>query len=135
MNLIEQLRRDEGVRNKIYMDSRGIPSIGVGRNLTDVGLSDVEVDFLLANDITRVQAQLWPFAWYQGLDDVRKGAIENMCFNLGLGGLLHFPHMLSALAKQDWALVAQEMANSEWARQVGARAARLEQQILTGAWT
>lgn len=134
MDLVEQLRRDEGVRAKPYTDTVGKLTIGVGRNLTDVGISDTEVNFLLTNDIARVQAQLEPFAWYQALDDVRKGAIENMAFNLGIGGLLHFPHMLAALQKQDWVAAADEMANSEWAKQVGDRARRLEQQILTGQW-
>ena len=134
MTLIDQLRRDEGVRSTVYLDSRGIPTIGVGRNLRDVGLSDPEVDFLLANDIQRAEDGLSGFAWYQGLDDVRKGAVTNMAFNLGVAGLLHFPHMIAALAKQDWSGAAAEMVNSDWAKQVGARATRLEQQILTGEW-
>jgi len=134
VTLIDQLRRDEGVRSTVYLDSRGIPTIGVGRNLRDVGLSDPEVDFLLANDIQRAEDGLSGFAWYQGLDDVRKGAVTNMAFNLGVAGLLHFPHMIAALAKQDWSGAAAEMVNSDWAKQVGARATRLEQQILTGEW-
>jgi lysozyme len=134
VNLIEQLRRDEGVRTTVYLDSVGIPTIGVGRNLRDVGLSDSEVDFLLANDIQRAEDGLSGFAWYQGLDEVRKAAVTNMAFNLGVSGLLHFPHFIAALAKQDWTTAAAEMANSAWAGQVGARAKRLEQQILTGEW-
>jgi lysozyme len=135
LNLIDQLKRDEGVRSTVYLDSRGIPSIGVGRNLRDVGLSDSEVDFLLANDIQRAENGLSGFAWYQGLDDIRKAAVTNMAFNLGVAGLLHFPHMIAALTKQDWVTAASEMSNSEWAQQVGDRATRLEHQILTGEWT
>ena len=134
MNLDAQLMRDEGSRNFPYVDSVGKTTIGVGRNLTDVGLSSDEIAYLLLNDIQKVKAQLAPFAWYQSLDEVRKGAIENMTFNIGIGSLLHFPHMISALAKQDWVTAAEEMANSTWAQQVGARAARLQLQIRTGVW-
>lgn len=134
MDLLFQLRRDEGVRYRPYLDSRGLTTIGVGRCLDKNPLSDTEVDFLLANDVARVQAELAPFAWYQGLDEVRKGAVENLAFNLGLGGLLHFPKFLAALAKQDWVTAASELANSQWALQVGERATRLEQQVATGAW-
>lgn len=134
MDLVDQLRRDEGVRNKVYNDSRGIPTIGVGRDLRDVGLTDEEVDHLLLNDIGRVRAQLAQFVWYTELDGVRQGAIENMAFNLGVNGLLHFPHFLAALARQDWTTAAAEMANSVWAQEVGDRATRLEQQIATGVW-
>jgi|SRR6267154_1816253 len=134
MNLIDQLKRDEGLRLKPYTDTAGKLTIGVGRNLTDVGIYDEEADFLLVRDIARIQGQLSAFAWYQRLDEVRKGAIENMAFNLGLHGLLGFPHFLSAVAKQDWITAASELANSVWARQVGDRATRLEQQIVNGEW-
>ena len=49
--LIDQLRIHEGVEKTVYNDSEGIPTIGVGRNLRDRGLSDDEIDYLLSNDI------------------------------------------------------------------------------------
>ena len=49
--LTDQLRFHEGVRNKVYKDHLGIETIGVGRNLVDRGLSDHEINVLLANDI------------------------------------------------------------------------------------
>jgi lysozyme len=134
MNLVEQLARDEGRRARMYQDTVGKWTAGVGRNLSDVPFSDDEIDLMLANDIERVRTQLAPFAWYQALDEIRKGAVENMCFNLGVHGLLGFPHMLAALAAQDWVRAANEMANSVWATQVGERAIRLQQQITTGEW-
>ena len=33
--LISQLKVHEGVRNKVYLDTEGIETIGVGRNLKD----------------------------------------------------------------------------------------------------
>jgi lysozyme len=134
LNIDEQLLRDEGYRTTVYADSRGIPTIGVGRNLRDVGLSASEVQFLLDNDIKKVQTALQPFAWYAGLDSVRQGAIQNMAFNLGVEGLLHFPHFIAYLARQDWQSAANELQNSLWYSQVGDRAKRLQEQILTGIW-
>lgn len=134
MDLVEQLRRDEGVRYKPYRDIVGKLTIGVGRNLDDVGLSDDEVDYLLANDIKRAQKGLSSYSWYIALDPIRQAAVTNLAFNLGLHGLLGFPHFLSAIAKQDWPIAAAELANSVWAKQVGDRATRIEQQIATGEW-
>ncbi len=51
--LIEILRRHEGVKNTLYKCTSDKWTIGVGRNLEDVGLSDDEIDFLLQNDIER----------------------------------------------------------------------------------
>lgn len=39
----QQLTVDEGVRARVYSDTIGIPTIGVGRNLRDVGLSQDEI--------------------------------------------------------------------------------------------
>jgi len=134
MNLEEQLKRDEATRNKVYFDSIGIPTIGVGRNLRDVGLSDTEIDFLLDNDIKRVRSELSSLDWYRDLDEVRRGAIENMCFNMGLATLLQFTNTIKYLMDKDWQNAHDNMLKSLWARQVGIRAERLAKQILVGEW-
>jgi len=134
MTLEEQLRRDEGVRNKPYVDTVGKITIGSGRNLTDVGLSDDEITYLLQNDIRRVQGQLAGYDWYSKLDEVRQAAVANLCFNVGLGSLLHFPTMLHCLSVQDWKGAAAAALDSQWAKQVGLRANRIADQIETGTW-
>lgn len=134
MDLAEQLTRDEGSRSHAYLDTVGKVSVGVGRNLTDVGLSESEIQTLLANDIAKVRAQLAGYAWYQGLDPIRQGAIENMCFNIGLGGILHFPTMIHCLTVKDWQGASDAMLDSVWSKQVGARAFRLARQVLSGEW-
>jgi lysozyme len=58
MDLIEQLRRDEGVRLHPYTDTVGKLTIGVGRNLADMGISDAEATVLLQNDIDRTTVEL-----------------------------------------------------------------------------
>jgi lysozyme len=131
MDILSQLRRDEGVRYGLYKDSLGIDTFGTGFTFP---IDDAENDFILANRIAKVQAQLAPYQWYSQLDTVRRGAVENLCYNVGLNGLLHFVHFIAALARQDWITAKSELANSLWAQQVGARAERLEQQILTGEW-
>ena len=134
MNLIDQLKRDEGVRLKPYLDTAGKWTIGVGHDLTDVGITEGEAEYLLANDIKRAQDALAQFAWYTGLDPIRQAAVTNLAFNLGIVGLLHFPHFLAAIARANWASAAAELADSVWANQVGERARRIEQQILLGDW-
>lgn len=133
--LIGQLQRHEGVRLKPYTDTVGKLTIGVGRNLTDRGLSHDEVDVLLANDIEIAQRDCErTFSWFASLDSVRQCAIVNLCFNLGLTRLLTFQHALSAMAMEDYALAAEEFFDSKWARQVGQRAVEVTEQIRTGEW-
>lgn len=135
LNVTDQLRRDEGVRNFPYTDTVGKVTIGVGRNLTNVGLSDSEVNDLLANDINRVTGLLHQgLPWFPTLDIVRQGVLINMGFNLGVHGLLGFHDTLSFMSKSDWIGAATAMLDSTWARQVGARSQRLADQLKTGEW-
>ena len=52
------LRRHEGVRLKPYRDTVGKLTIGVGRNLDDVGITPDEATVLLRTDIDRTAAGL-----------------------------------------------------------------------------
>jgi lysozyme len=133
MTLEEQLIRDEALRLKPYKDSVGKLTIGVGRNLDDVGISQQEAMDLLANDIDNASAQLRTrLPWTISLDEVRRAALVNMAFNLGIGGLMQFHHFLAALEAGNYKLAASEMLESLWAKQVGPRAHRLSIQIETG---
>jgi lysozyme len=135
MDIISQLKRDESCRLKPYVDSVGKVTIGVGRNLTDVGISQDEADTLLQHDIVNTsQALRVNLPWTEALDDVRRAALVNMAFNLGIHGLLGFKHFLEDVQSGKWQDAASEMLSSKWAEQVGARAHRLAQQIETGEW-
>src|SRR5579863_8629908 len=118
-----------------YPDAKGKTTIGVGRNLTDKGLSDVEVQFLLANDITETtDALAAALPWFPSLDGPRQGVLINMAFNMGIEGLSGFRNFLTACSHQDWSEAADQMMESQWARQVGDRAVRLSSQMRTGVW-
>lgn len=135
MNLTDQLIRDEGLRLYPYTDTVGKITIGVGRNLTDVGISAVEARQLLANDVQNAIARMeQTLPWSTGLDEVRHAALANMTFNLGIGRLCGFKNFLEALRSGDWKTARNEMLNSHWAEQVGPRAQRLAIQIETGVW-
>lgn len=134
MTLEDQLLRDEGLRLKPYKDSVGKLTIGVGRNLDDVGISRDEAIHLLDNDIERASAWLRTnLPWSLNLDEVRHAALVNMAFNLG-GRLEGFVHFLAKMQAGDYAGAATEGRNSLWAKQVGDRAERIMRQIETGEW-
>lgn len=128
----EQLVLHEGLRLKPYRDTVGKLTIGVGRNLDDVGITRAEALLLLANDIEAVTGQLEKYGWYKLLDPVRQKVIVDMAFNLGLAGLLKFQKMIAAIGCMDYEGAAEEMLDSRWARQVGRRAQRLAEMMRTG---
>lgn len=135
MDILEQLRRDEGTRLRPYKDSVGKLTIGIGRNLDDVGISQAEADFLLTNDIDKATEQLTAnLPWTANLDDARHGALVNMTFNMGIHGLMGFKNTLAMIQAGDYVNAAANMLQSKWAEQVGPRAHRLALQIQTGVW-
>jgi lysozyme len=129
--LTRDLTRDEGKKPKPYRDTVGKVTIGVGRNLTDVGLSPDEIALLLENDIARAFALASSFPWFAELDEVRQRVICNLAFNLG-GKLRGFHHTTAAMARGDYAAAAGHLQNSKWYRQVGQRGPRLVAMLRDG---
>lgn len=124
--LKQDLTRDEGTRLKPYEDCVGKLTIGVGRNLHDVGISQSEADLMLTNDIANVILALdRAFPWWMAMSEPRQRALANMCFNMGFSKLLGFRQMLAALQAGSYQEASEHALDSEWARQVGARANRI----------
>ena len=88
-DIILDLKLDEGLRLKPYRDTVGKLTIGIGRNLDDVGISEAEAKYLLSNDLDRTISDLDKYMlWWQTLDTPRRRVILNMAFNLGVAGLM-----------------------------------------------
>jgi lysozyme len=123
-DLKNDLIADEGIRLKPYLCPAGKTTIGVGRNLDDVGITEAEAMTLLDDDVARVTAQLAKaLPWLQG-NNVQR-AVGNMTFQMGLGGVLKFKKMLAALQVKDYTTARSEALNSAWARQTPQRAKRV----------
>lgn len=131
--LQKQLTLHEGVRLKPYRCTAGKLTIGIGRNLDDVGITQDEAMLMLRTDMARaIAAVRTELPWYERLDNIRQRVLVDMCFNLGIDGLLAFKQTLSAIASGDYDRAATEMLNSRWAGQVGERARRLARMMRTG---
>jgi lysozyme len=133
--LIDILRRHEGVKNTLYKCTSDKWTIGVGRNLEDVGLSEEEIDFLLLNDIIRTKDMMDSYLpWHTDLDEVRQEALINFVFNVGIGTAQKFKNAMTSLEEGDYDSAAEHMLDSAWARQVGDRAIEVTDMIKTGEY-
>ena len=136
LELAKQLIKHEGMRLKPYKDTVGKLTIGVGRNLDDVGISKEEALLLLHNDIKRADEQLVKaLPWTTKMDRVRYSVLVNMVFNMGMGGLLQFKNTISLIEQGKYKEAAKAMIDSKWARQVGNRAIELAKQMETGVYS
>lgn len=133
IKLKAELSLDEGRKNRIYTDTVGKVSGGIGRNLTDKGFRDNEIDLMYQNDVAETEAWLdRNLPWWRQLDAVRQRVVMNMAFNMQ-GKLLTFVNTLAAMKRGDYAAAADGMLASKWAGQVGARATRLASMMRSGA--
>jgi len=129
----KMLTNHEGIRHHPYKCTAGKTTIGVGRNLDDVGITYEEILFLLRNDINRCINDLdRSFPWFAGLSEGRQMALIDMCFNLGISRLKKFKNMLAAFAVGNYTAAAAEAKDSAWYGQVGVRAKRVCEMIKEG---
>ena len=137
--------KHEGVRHKVYLDSLGIPTIGVGFNLRradaatrlkQVGsdlkscldgtpLTDDQIYMLLDLDLIDCETDLKKLfggdqAW-SNLPPVAATVLMDLRFNLGLKTLLTFKHTLADFKAGHFSLAADKLEKSLWYRQVGRR--------------
>lgn len=133
--LIEQLKRHEGVKLKPYRCTAGKLTIGIGRNIEDNGIRMKEAMFMLRNDLLDIECELQvAFPWYIDLNDARRDALSNICYNIGLPRLKGFKLALAAMEAGDYEEAAEQFLDSRWHMQVGARAVELADQIRTGEY-
>lgn len=138
------LIQHEGDRPNAYDDAtaktlvtgdtlKGNLTIGVGHNLSAKGLSPAIRQLLLEEDIQDVEDALDErLPWWRSLSDNRQMVLADMCFNMGIGGLLGFPKFLAAMHAENWSEAILQLKNSLWASQVKQRATDIENLILGG---
>ena len=131
--IIKYIQDNEGLMLKPYKCSSGKLTIGYGRNLDDVGISKSEACMLLSNDLCRAIAQVQnKIPFFEELSDNRQMVLIDLCFNLGINGLLGFKNMLTALESGNYQKAAIELMNSRYATQVGIRAEKNRDYLLNG---
>ena len=134
--LREQLKIDEGCVYEIYNDHLGYATFGIGHlvrsddpeNGSPVGtkVSEDRVADAFDDDIEIVLSDcktLYPD--FEDLPEEVQQIIANMMFNLGRPRLSKFVGMKRGVDTKNWNEAADEMVDSRWYRQVGARAERL----------
>lgn len=124
--LKNHLLLDEGYRQFPYKCSAGKLTIGIGRNIEDVGITKEEADYLLENDIMEVITDLRKI--FENFDNLPEEVIYVLCnmrFQLGYGTFRKFKNFIKAIKAESFDEAARQMTDSRWYRQVPNRANRL----------
>ena len=125
--LVERIKEHEGFVGYAYKDSEGFDTIGFG---TKLPLSEEESAYLLEmrlrSKIKELEARE-PFINKLPLD--KQEIIAEMCYQLGVGGVLKFKKMWRALKEFDYETASKEMIDSRWYVQTPNRANHLSEMM------
>ena len=135
------LRRHEGTRDRMYEDSKGTPTIGIGHNLHEP-ISEAAISQILNDDLRNAYDEVSVrCSWFLDLDDVRQAAIVDMVFNMGLPTFLKFRNTIAFLRAGNYHEAGEEIlrgtgkgGKSQYYIDVGPRAERIRHMIQTGEW-
>ena len=140
----QQIKRHEGEVLKIYKDSLGYKTLGIGHLCQpqdpeyncSIGtpVSQEVVDMYFEYDFDKhLQETIHVFgseeAFYN-LPEPIQHVLVNMCFNLGGTRLSKFRNMLRACWEHNWEEMARQMQDSRWFYQVGRRSLELQKVVL-----
>lgn len=155
--LKQQLIIDEGIKLRIYFDTKGKPTMGIGHLITKNDPENYQVERLMRKEIGKATISLKRveelyekdmaiclknchkvFPDFEEMVDELKQIIANMMFNMGLGrpksdpdpcGFLSMEKFIDAVKKRNYEEAAKEMKDSLWCKQVKGRGARLAQEM------
>ena len=119
-SLVEKIKKSEGFIGNEYKDSLEVPTIGFG---TKLPISKAEGELLLSFRLNKMISDLLeekPIIFR--FPQERQEVLFEMCYQLGLKGLLNFKMMWLALENFDYIVAAEEMLDSKWYRQTPQRA-------------
>ena len=123
MNLKNRIKMHEGCRLIPYLDTTSNWTIGWGHKMESVspsiladGITQDEADHLLDVDIGIAEngVSRLPAMVLNNCNEVRRGVLIEMLFQLGYAGVLKFKRMLAAIEQGNFGLAAVEMIDSRW---------------------
>lgn len=121
---------EEGEKLKMYLDTRGKWTVGVGHNLSDKPISQSVSRMMFMEDLSdAIQDVRHLCSVYDELSRPRQLVLINMAFNLGRARLSKFVHFLDALHRYDWDEAANQILDSEAARDLPSRYGRLSKMM------
>jgi lysozyme len=129
--LMESVKEHEGYRNKVYLDTLGKRTVGVGHLCVEDFWEDdkeYEESFLMEilqkdlQEAIRGAKELMDKHDCSDVDERAEEIIIEMVFQLGMKGVSKFKNMWKALSEHNYTGASYEMLDSKWAKQTPNRA-------------
>ena len=142
--ILSLIKKHEGYRSKTYKCTEGYDTTGIGfawkdldfdkemankilqENKYNIELSEEVCNLILEEKIDIILGRLQKVApWVERSNKIVQTVIINMCYQMGVSGVMKFKKALAAMEKGNWNLAANELLDSRWAKQTPNRANEL----------
>ena len=136
--LLQSVKHHEGYRNKVYLDTLGKRTVGVGHLCVEDFWEDdkeYEESFLMEilqkdlQEAIRGAKELMEEHGCADIDERAEEIIIEMVFQLGRTGVKKFRNMWKALSEHNYVGASYEMLDSKWAKQTPNRAKDMAEQM------
>ncbi len=121
---IDLLKLREGFSTKVYLDSLGLPTCGIGHLL----LPSERAQYPVGSEVPEEQLSIWikqdtlraygaavNLATLLNVSDLHFiDVLTSVCFQLGTKFYKHFPRTWSLMMKHEWEAAAWEVQKSHW---------------------
>lgn len=139
LELINELKREEGFRDRVYQCSEGVDTIGYGFNVKYLSKDELDLNggfiepmseevatkILEAKVSKLIKAVDEVYSWIDNLPEVVKIGIYDMIYQLGIKGFGSFVNTQKYLKALDYNKAIENIKNSKWAKQTPRRANNL----------
>ncbi len=128
-SLVEDIKKEEGYRSSVYLDTLQKPTIGYGFLIDTLELQEDICELILMRKLEKlIKSIKFNFKWFDDMPDKVQDVIINMCYQLGVSGVSKFKKTIQFMKNQQWDRASVEMLDSKWAReQTPQRAKRLSE--------
>ena len=137
--LLEELKREEGFRDRVYQCTAGVDTVGYGFNVAYLTKKELELNggFIepmskeVATEILKLKVKKLIksvdeiYSWIDNLPEVVKIGIYDMIYQLGAKGFGSFVNTQKYLRVLDYDKAIENIKSSKWAKQTPRRANNL----------
>ena len=127
--LVEDIKKEEGYRSSVYLDTLDKPTIGYGFLIDTLELQEDICELILMRKLEKlIKSIKFNFKWFDDMPDKVQDVIINMCYQLGVSGVSKFKKTIQFMKNKQWDRASVEMLDSKWGReQTPQRAKRLSE--------
>ena len=127
--LVERIKKSEGLKLTQYLDTEGKPTIGYGhlikpneKHLMNATITKEQAEALFAKDFEEHKQAAMKIPSFNNHSKEIQDTLIDMTYNMGPAWYKGWPATIAALQKGDYETVKQTIINSKYASQVKGRA-------------